>query len=182
MWTIIANELDVPWRTCESWHWRLGQHDMARRAGVSVFTMAATGEPSPSSRNDRSGVTAATGASADSPGGVGGGARNPGGFGGPPGGELPPIHPGLVGSREIGRRDDRGLRRRSEAGRGRGVTVLPGVAELEGGVGLYIDDDDGDDDDDDDDDDGEEEEKQEEEEEAEIKTEEEEGRLRSRKA
>ena len=152
---------------------------MARRAGTKPFTMAATGGPSPSSQDDRSGATAATGASAPSPGGIRSSARSPGGLGGSPGGEFPRIYPGLAGSREIGRRDDRGLRRRSEAGRGRGMTVLPGVAELEGGVGLYNDEDD---DDDDEEEEEEEEDEEDEEVELDIKTEEEEGKMRSRRA
>lgn len=149
---------------------------MARRAGANIFTMAATSGPSSSSQDNHSSATTATGALAHSPGGIRSSARSPVGLGGSPGGESPPIFPGLAGSREIGRRDDRSLRRRSEAGRARGMTVLPGVAELEGGVGPYNDDDD------DDDDEEEEEKDEEEEEEAEIKKEEEDWKMRSRRA
>lgn len=150
---------------------------MTRRAGAIPFAMAATSGSSPSSKDGLSGVTGPTGASVHSPSGIGSSARGRGGFGGPVGREFTPIHPSLGDSREIGRRDDRGRRRRSEAGRSRGMTVLPGVAELEGGVGLY------DDDDDDDYEEEEAEEEEEEEEEMDIKEEEEEeAKWRSRKA
>ena len=162
-------------------HWRLGEQDMARRAGVIPFAMAPTSGSSPSSKAGGSGVTASTGASIDSPGGIGSSARGRGGFGGPRGGELPPIYQGFTDHHEIGRRDDRGLRRRSEGGRGgRGTTILPSVAELEGGVGVY--DDDYYYDDHEEEEEEEEGEEEEEEEEAKIKKEEEEGERRPRKS
>jgi hypothetical protein len=34
----------VPWQAAETMHWQLGQHDMARRAGVVPFTLEPTGD------------------------------------------------------------------------------------------------------------------------------------------
>ena len=51
MWTPLAVELGVPWRAAEFIHWQLGETEMARRAGVVPFSMAATAgsssQPSP---------------------------------------------------------------------------------------------------------------------------------------
>ncbi|EGX93387.1 MYB DNA-binding domain protein [Cordyceps militaris CM01] len=41
MWAKVAEELQVPWRAAEAMHWQLGEHDMARRAGQTPFTLAA---------------------------------------------------------------------------------------------------------------------------------------------
>ncbi|KAI0181367.1 hypothetical protein GGR52DRAFT_524012 [Hypoxylon sp. FL1284] len=37
MWRQIATEISQPWRTVEKMHWQLGESEMARRAGASVF-------------------------------------------------------------------------------------------------------------------------------------------------
>ena len=41
LWNPIANELGVPWRAAEAMHWALGEQDMARRANVAPFSIAA---------------------------------------------------------------------------------------------------------------------------------------------
>jgi hypothetical protein len=41
MWARVAEELAVPWRAAEAMHWQLGESDMARRAGVVPFSLAA---------------------------------------------------------------------------------------------------------------------------------------------
>lgn len=41
MWAKIAEEMAVPWRAAEAMHWQLGEADMARRAGVVPFSLAA---------------------------------------------------------------------------------------------------------------------------------------------
>ncbi|KFA50310.1 hypothetical protein S40293_03314 [Stachybotrys chartarum IBT 40293] len=41
MWAKVAEELAVPWRAAEAMHWQLGEADMARRAGVTPFSLAA---------------------------------------------------------------------------------------------------------------------------------------------
>ena len=41
MWGPLAAELSIPWRAAEAMHWQLGEADMARRAGVAPFTLAA---------------------------------------------------------------------------------------------------------------------------------------------
>lgn len=40
MWSKIAEELSVPWRAAEAMHWQLGEQDMARRAGVTPFSLS----------------------------------------------------------------------------------------------------------------------------------------------
>ena len=40
MWQMIADEMDVPWRTIEEMHWRIGKIGMAQRANVAVFSLA----------------------------------------------------------------------------------------------------------------------------------------------
>ena len=40
MWKPLAAELNVPWRAAEAMHWQLGQAEMARRAGVTPFSIS----------------------------------------------------------------------------------------------------------------------------------------------
>lgn len=40
MWKPLAAELNVPWRAAEAMHWQLGQVEMARRAGVTPFSIS----------------------------------------------------------------------------------------------------------------------------------------------
>jgi hypothetical protein len=42
MWEKIAKEMQCPWRAAEAMHWQLGEHEMANRANVSVFHLAAS--------------------------------------------------------------------------------------------------------------------------------------------
>lgn len=39
MWAKIAAEMQVPWRTAEAMHWRLGEAEMAQRAGITPFSL-----------------------------------------------------------------------------------------------------------------------------------------------
>ncbi|KAK8094519.1 hypothetical protein PG997_001204 [Apiospora hydei] len=41
MWAKVAEEMAIPWRAAEAMHWQLGEHDMARRAGVVPFALSA---------------------------------------------------------------------------------------------------------------------------------------------
>ncbi|OAX80973.1 hypothetical protein ACJ72_04693 [Emergomyces africanus] len=51
MWAKIAAEMFVPWRAAEAMHWQLGEHEMARRAGVLPFLLTQpTPEPPPKLR------------------------------------------------------------------------------------------------------------------------------------
>lgn len=43
----MANELGVPWRSAEAMHWALGEQEMAKRAGTTPFSMAASGYNNP---------------------------------------------------------------------------------------------------------------------------------------
>ncbi|KAK0635050.1 hypothetical protein B0T17DRAFT_484475, partial [Bombardia bombarda] len=39
MWAKVAEEMQVPWRAAEAMHWQLGENEMARRAGVTLFSL-----------------------------------------------------------------------------------------------------------------------------------------------
>lgn len=39
MWSKIAEEMAIPWRTAEAMHWMIGEPDMAKRAGVTPFSL-----------------------------------------------------------------------------------------------------------------------------------------------
>lgn len=39
MWAPLAAELGIPWRAAEAMHWQLGEVDIARRAGVTPFSL-----------------------------------------------------------------------------------------------------------------------------------------------
>ncbi|RMZ75110.1 hypothetical protein DV737_g5434, partial [Chaetothyriales sp. CBS 132003] len=43
MWSRIAEEMAIPWRAAEAMHWQMGESEMARRAGVSLFTLLLSG-------------------------------------------------------------------------------------------------------------------------------------------
>ena len=47
MWGPLATELGIPWRAAEAMHWQLGEADMARRAGVVPFSLAANAQTMP---------------------------------------------------------------------------------------------------------------------------------------
>jgi hypothetical protein len=40
MWGKIAEEMTLPWRAAEAMHWQMGEHEMARRAGVTAFSLS----------------------------------------------------------------------------------------------------------------------------------------------
>ncbi|KAI9684698.1 MAG: hypothetical protein M1829_000073 [Trizodia sp. TS-e1964] len=40
MWSRVAEEMQIPWRTAEAMHWQLGEADIARRAGVIPFSLS----------------------------------------------------------------------------------------------------------------------------------------------
>ncbi|EXJ93323.1 hypothetical protein A1O1_01715 [Capronia coronata CBS 617.96] len=49
MWARVAEEMVMPWRAVEAMHWQMGEHEMAKRAGVTPFSLANAGsgaEPS----------------------------------------------------------------------------------------------------------------------------------------
>lgn len=39
MWSRIAEEMAIPWRAAEAMHWQIGEQEMARRAGVTPFSL-----------------------------------------------------------------------------------------------------------------------------------------------
>ena len=41
MWEKIAKEMQLPWRAAEAMHWQIGEVEMAQRANVPVFHLAA---------------------------------------------------------------------------------------------------------------------------------------------
>ncbi|KAM0591622.1 hypothetical protein ACHAP1_001710 [Verticillium nonalfalfae] len=45
MWAKLAEEMAVPWRAAEAMHWQLGEADIARRNGVTPFSLAAVNVP-----------------------------------------------------------------------------------------------------------------------------------------
>jgi hypothetical protein len=42
MWNPLANELGIPWRAAEAMHWKLGEEELASRAGTVPFMIAPT--------------------------------------------------------------------------------------------------------------------------------------------
>ncbi|KAK6362501.1 hypothetical protein LTS17_012793 [Exophiala oligosperma] len=40
MWLKAAEEMAMPWRAVEAMHWQMGEHEMAKRAGVSPFSLS----------------------------------------------------------------------------------------------------------------------------------------------
>lgn len=40
MWARVAEEMAMPWRAVEAMHWQMGEYEMARRAGVTPFSLA----------------------------------------------------------------------------------------------------------------------------------------------
>ncbi|KAI1614804.1 MYB DNA-binding domain-containing protein [Exophiala viscosa] len=39
MWARVAEEMAMPWRAVEAMHWQMGEHEMAKRAGVTPFSL-----------------------------------------------------------------------------------------------------------------------------------------------
>ncbi|KAK5188076.1 hypothetical protein LTR92_011761, partial [Exophiala xenobiotica] len=40
MWSKVAEEMAMPWRAVEAMHWLMGEHEMAKRAGVTPFSLS----------------------------------------------------------------------------------------------------------------------------------------------
>lgn len=59
MWAKIAAEMEIPWRAAEAMHWQMGENEMARRAGVTPFTLTntSTNSTATSRMNMRQGPT-----------------------------------------------------------------------------------------------------------------------------
>lgn len=53
MWAKIAEEMTLPWRAAEAMHWQMGEHEMARRAGVTAFSLSNNQPMPPSSMPPR---------------------------------------------------------------------------------------------------------------------------------
>lgn len=49
MWARIAEEMAIPWRAAEAMHWQMGEHEMARRAGVTPFSLTTNNSSSTTS-------------------------------------------------------------------------------------------------------------------------------------
>lgn len=47
---MVAKEMEIPWRSAEAMHWKLGEQDMARRAGVTPFSLSAVALDAPPRR------------------------------------------------------------------------------------------------------------------------------------
>lgn len=126
IWTPVARELGIPWRAVEAMHWHLGEQEMARRAGVTPFAMAAASGPSPSSAvGPSSSVTGLSSGGASLPSQGGSGSRL-----------------GMEGTRSRSESDSGGepRRRRRREGGVHGGTMLPSLAEMEGGAPVYDED------------------------------------------
>lgn len=127
IWTPVARELGIPWRAVEAMHWHLGEQEMARRAGVTPFAMAAASGPSPSSAvGPSSSVTGLSSGGASLPSQGGSGSRL-----------------GMMeGTRSRSESDSGGepRQRRRREGRVHGGTMLPSLAEMEGGAPVYDED------------------------------------------
>ncbi|EFW99043.1 myb DNA-binding domain containing protein [Grosmannia clavigera kw1407] len=54
MWARVAEEMQVPWRAAEAMHWQLGEADMARRAGVTPFSLSSMAVDSASTHHRQS--------------------------------------------------------------------------------------------------------------------------------
>ncbi|KAI9788999.1 MAG: hypothetical protein M1833_002786 [Piccolia ochrophora] len=57
MWAKIAEEMTLPWRAVEAMHWQLGEHEMARRAGVVPFSIASPAVEPPHKSRKTSGAS-----------------------------------------------------------------------------------------------------------------------------
>ena len=69
MWAKIAEEMAIPWRAAEAMHWQMGEHEMARRAGVTPFTLTNPNHNSISRLSNRPPTSRPRGNSGPSPGG-----------------------------------------------------------------------------------------------------------------
>lgn len=60
MWSKIAEEMAIPWRAAEAMHWQIGEHDMARRAGVTPFSLTLTNTNNGSTHNNHGSSTSSS--------------------------------------------------------------------------------------------------------------------------
>ncbi|KAK5937005.1 hypothetical protein PMZ80_010754 [Knufia obscura] len=67
MWAKIAEEMAIPWRAAEAMHWQMGEHEMARRAGVTPFTLTNPNHNSISRLSNRPPTSRPRGNSASGP-------------------------------------------------------------------------------------------------------------------
>ena len=151
MWAKVAEDLGVPWRAAEAMHWQLGEHDMARRAGVVPFSMAPGGyAPTTSTAGGPVGSSSSSASGIDpsgynDPSAQDVGVRLPSGlressvYGeDPEGGVRLREGYGGYGDYDPGADDVEARRRiRPVSGHGGQGIVLPSLAEFEGGVPAY---------------------------------------------
>jgi hypothetical protein len=50
MWQMIAIEMAIPWKLAEAMHWRMGELEMAHRAGVAPFSKSSAAIDAPKRR------------------------------------------------------------------------------------------------------------------------------------
>ncbi|CUS11493.1 unnamed protein product [Tuber aestivum] len=74
MWAEVAKEMGLPWRTVEAMHWKLGEIEMARRAGVVPFSLSNIALDAPPKRTGSAG---SAGGKSQSPGSTNGPAAGP---------------------------------------------------------------------------------------------------------
>ena len=161
MWAKVAEDLQVPWRAAEAMHWALGEAEMARRAGVVPFSMAPAGYGETATATAASSSSSASGYTDPLPAqdfGIGMGGRARSGLRhsnvmgeemeGGPGvklnesyrgrGTLAGVQPYAEAEESVENFEGRRRRRRPVSeGSGSEGTVLPSLAEFEGGVPAF---------------------------------------------
>jgi hypothetical protein len=50
MWLLIAREMGIPWKLADAMHWRMGELEMAHRAGVAPFSKSGAATDAPKRR------------------------------------------------------------------------------------------------------------------------------------
>ncbi|KAI0011717.1 hypothetical protein F4779DRAFT_615333 [Xylariaceae sp. FL0662B] len=161
MWQKVADEMSVPWRAAEAMHWYMGEHEMARRAGTTPFTLSTANLDAPqggsrASRHSHShshgSLPRDVGPGRGGGGGGAGGGSGGGGYGKgttmPPGRPLAsrretlppqlPFHPEHVEG--FGYHTQHGAALapiQTQSQPPRPGMLLPGVAELTTGVSPY---------------------------------------------
>ena len=158
LWQPIANDLGVPWRAAEAMHWALGEHEMARRANVTPFSIAAAhaepGEPGGGRVAQRDRMLESTRVfegqdlrTLNSPFNGNRSGHHPTPYGATPSLPTPGIgsgeaFPGYDDDEEdvdVKDEDDEDEEEKPKVRRRRrgGETRLPGLAELEGGISAF---------------------------------------------
>jgi hypothetical protein len=135
MWAPLAAEIGHPWRAVEAMHWKIGEMDMAHRAGIMPFSLAST---SPSATLPTANLQPGTPDSYRTDGGRTGYEDNRTGGPGCPRRGTTPMSPEL--NAVLGPRSEPTLdppfSQRPEAGEGGPRVVLPSFAEVERDCGL----------------------------------------------